>query len=159
MLYNDKIRALWRAGESLSAIALEVGRNLDTVRSDLAFIGELELGTPLVITSHSHPRYDQPETPPEIKQARALKRAGLSCSEIAEKMGRLRPWVSRYTADIKGRDQRRHGRTRALTYEEIRAQSAARNRARKAKQRAEERAAKTSTTTTTPTTKKAPQAQ
>ncbi len=159
MRYFDRIKALWQAGESLSAIALEVGRDLYTVRSDLAFIGELEKGAPLVITSHSHPRYDQPETRPEIKEARALKRAGLSCSEIAEKMGRLRPWVSYYTADIKGRDQRRHGRTRALTYEEIRAQSNARTRKAKAKKRAEKRAAKTATTPTTPTTKKAPQAQ
>jgi hypothetical protein len=159
MRYFDQLKALWQAGESLSAIALEVGRTPNVVKADLAFIGELEKGAPVVITSHSHPRYDQPETPPEIKQARALKRAGLSCSEIAEKMGRLRPWVSRYTADIKGRDQRRHGRTRAMTYAEIRAESNARTRKTKAKQRAEERAAKTSTTPTTTTTKKAPQAQ
>ncbi|MBM4293182.1 MAG: hypothetical protein FJ138_18680 [Deltaproteobacteria bacterium] len=148
--YLQQIKALWRAGASMCAIAAATGRSVSTLRGDLAFLGELEAGAPLVLRQeHKHPRWDHADAPPEVQRARALKREGRTVTEIAATLQRSRSWVCVRTKDIHGADARRHGRTRATTFE---AWSAAlREKSRHDRRVARERKKRNATPTPTPT--------
>lgn len=117
--YLQTIKQMWRAGASMCAIAAATGRAVSTLRGDLAFLGELEGGAPLVVRQeHEHPRWDAPDAPAEVQRARQLKRDGRTVTEIAAATGRSISWVCVRTKDIQGADARRHGRTRACTFDE-----------------------------------------
>lgn len=143
-LSHTYIKARWRAGASLSAIAQEAGTNNEQIKYILAYLGELSEGAPLIIEDNRHPIHDAHNAPPLVKRARELKRAGYTCTQIAAEVGRGRPWVTQHTKDIQGADGRRHGRTTPATYEQLKEYNNARNRARRAR-RAQRKAARAQT--------------
>ena len=136
-LSHTYIKERWRAGASLCAIAQEANTNNAQIKYILAYLGELSEGAPLIIEDNRHPIHDAHNAPPLVKRARALKRAGYTCTQIAAEVGRGRPWVTQHTKDIQGADARRHGRTAPATYEQLKEQTNERTRARRARLKAQ----------------------